>query len=182
VDTLAAIKQSTYKELKKKFDLVWYARFRYRYSNHEASSRIDKGYKEEIPELRSDEGDFHHSFNSGVLAASPMFASQADVLHIKDLVRTNVSERNLFCREVKAHTGMHPPFFSHSLSRGQGLIPKLMEEAVKHQKKIDDANESFPQLKWITTFPSLPEAILHVVFYTTIGHCVAVILDTILPS
>ena len=85
METLAAIKQTANKELKEKFDLVWYAKFRYRYPNHEASARIDKEHKEMIQDLRSDDGDFHHGFNSGVLAASRMFATQADVLHINDI-------------------------------------------------------------------------------------------------
>ena len=85
METLAAIKQTANKEMKEKFDLVWYAKFRYRYPNHEASSRIDKEHKEMIQNLRSDDGDYHHGFNSGVLAATRMFAAQADVLHINDL-------------------------------------------------------------------------------------------------
>ncbi|KAL3917751.1 MAG: hypothetical protein SGILL_004562 [Bacillariaceae sp.] len=85
METLAAIKQTADKELKEKFDLVWYAKFRYRYPNHEASARIDKEHKELIQHLRSEDGDYHHGFNSGVLAASRMFASQADVLHVNDL-------------------------------------------------------------------------------------------------
>ena len=53
-----------------------------RYHNHEASKRIEKEYSDEIEKLRSDDGDFHHGFNSGLLAATRMFNEQADILHI----------------------------------------------------------------------------------------------------
>ena len=55
-----------------------------RYPNHEASQRIDEEYKEEIEKLRGDDGDFHHGFNSGVLAAVRMFKEKADILHVND--------------------------------------------------------------------------------------------------
>jgi hypothetical protein len=55
-----------------------------RYPNHEASKRIDKEQKEEIEKLRSDDGDYHHGFNSGVLATVRMFKEKADILHIND--------------------------------------------------------------------------------------------------
>ena len=83
-ESLAAIKETASKELKKSFDLVWFAKYRYRYPNHEASQRIDEEYKEEIEKLRGDDGDFHHGFNSGVLAAVRMFKEKADILHVND--------------------------------------------------------------------------------------------------
>jgi hypothetical protein len=55
-----------------------------RYPNHEASKRIDQEQKEEIQKLRSNDGDFHNGFNSGVLAAVRMFKEKADILHIND--------------------------------------------------------------------------------------------------
>ncbi|KAL3925439.1 MAG: hypothetical protein SGILL_000404 [Bacillariaceae sp.] len=88
MEALAAIKDSADQELTKKFDMVWFAKYRYRYPNNPNSKRIENAYKEEIERLRSDDGDYHHGFNAGVLAASRMFASQADVLHVNDLVRT----------------------------------------------------------------------------------------------
>jgi hypothetical protein len=41
-------------------------------------------HKEEIEKLRSDDGDFHHGFNSGVLAAVRMFMQKSDILHINE--------------------------------------------------------------------------------------------------
>ena len=57
-----------------------------RYPNHAASSRIEKAeeYKEEIRKLRDSDGDFHHGFNTGVLAATRMFKEKADILHVND--------------------------------------------------------------------------------------------------
>lgn len=55
-----------------------------RHHNHEACDRIDNEYQEEIEKLRSNDGDFHHGFNSGVLAAVRMFKKKADILHINE--------------------------------------------------------------------------------------------------
>lgn len=82
---LSAIHASSKKEVKNKYDLVWFAKYRYRYPNHEASERIDKEYKDEIEKLRSDEGDFHHGFNSGVLAAARMFRDMSEAARIDDI-------------------------------------------------------------------------------------------------
>jgi hypothetical protein len=59
-----------------------------RYHNHEASKRIDeaKEHQDELKKLRGPDGDFHHGFNCGVLAASRLFLDQSDVAHINDLV------------------------------------------------------------------------------------------------
>lgn len=59
-----------------------------RYPNHSASKRIDssEAYKKDIEKLRSNDGDYHHGFNCGVLAAARMFADQADILHVNELV------------------------------------------------------------------------------------------------
>jgi hypothetical protein len=53
-----------------------------RYPNHKESKRIDEEHKEEIEKLRSEDGDFHHGFNTGLLAAARMFREKADVVHI----------------------------------------------------------------------------------------------------
>jgi hypothetical protein len=59
-----------------------------RYPNHEASHRIDQEFKNEIEQLRGQDGDFFHGYNSGVLAAARLFRKQADILHINDIVST----------------------------------------------------------------------------------------------
>lgn len=107
---LAAIHSSSEKELKKRYDLVWFAKYRCksslqfasnddipvprklttpfaftdRHPNHEASERIDKEYQEDIEKLRGEDGDFHHGFNSGVLAAARMAKSIAEVAKADD--------------------------------------------------------------------------------------------------
>jgi hypothetical protein len=53
-----------------------------RYPNHEASKRIDGEYKDDIEKLRGNDGDFHHGFHTGLLAASRMFKENSDILHI----------------------------------------------------------------------------------------------------
>jgi len=86
-DALQHIQETAKAELKHKYDLVWFAKYRYRYPNHEASQRIDgsKEHQEEIEKLRSDDGDFHHGFNCGVLAAARLFLDQSDVTHINNM-------------------------------------------------------------------------------------------------
>jgi hypothetical protein len=107
--------------MKKNYDLVWFAKYRCkcsamvspcwrachhgwmftpcprwfadRYPNHEASERIDQEHKEEIEKLRSDDGDFYHGFNSGLLAAARMFQAKADILHINEFEVCTQSSR-----------------------------------------------------------------------------------------
>jgi hypothetical protein len=69
--------------------LVLHSIFTDRYPNHEASKRIDqaKEYQEEIQKLRSDDGDFYHGFNCGVLAAARLFSDQSDITHVNEKVR-----------------------------------------------------------------------------------------------
>lgn len=57
-----------------------------RYPNHEASKRLESSdeHREELEKLRSAEGDYHHGFHSGVLAASKMFQEHADILHVNE--------------------------------------------------------------------------------------------------
>eukprot|EP00980_Cylindrotheca_fusiformis_P001448 scaffold345_cov134-Cylindrotheca_fusiformis.AAC.59 len=83
-EALEAIKESASDEMIRRYDLVWFAKYRYRYPNHKESKRIDVQHKEEIEKLRSDDGDFHHGFNTGLLAAARMFREKADVTHINN--------------------------------------------------------------------------------------------------
>ena len=43
--------------------------------------------------------DFHHGFNTGLLAATRMFAEQADILHINDFDEMTAE----FSKEAKQH-------------------------------------------------------------------------------
>lgn len=83
---LKAVKDAAQDHSKLRHELVWYARNRCRYPNHAASKRLDmsKEHCDEIDKLRSDDGDYHHGFNSGVLAAARMFEAHADILHVND--------------------------------------------------------------------------------------------------
>jgi hypothetical protein len=112
-DALSAVKQSASKEMKRRFDLVWFARYRYRYPNHEASKRIEKEHIEDIKKLRGDqeESDFHHGFNTGLLAASRMFKKQADILHINDfneLTPDLMSEAQKHSKNIQDATKQFP--------------------------------------------------------------------------
>jgi hypothetical protein len=52
-----------------------------RFPTHPASKWLDhsKDHKDEINKLQGMDGDFHHGFNSGVLAAARMFKDHAEV-------------------------------------------------------------------------------------------------------
>ena len=67
----------------KRTALFYRFRFAARYPSHEASKWLDhsKEHSHDIDDLHSPDGDFHHGFNSGVLAAARMFKEQADVVH-----------------------------------------------------------------------------------------------------
>ena len=60
--------------------------FTARYPSHQVSKWLDssKEHSVDIDNLHSVDGDFHHGFNSGVLAASRMFKDHADVSHISN--------------------------------------------------------------------------------------------------
>ena len=64
--------------------LLFFSHYADRFPNHEACSRIDSEHAEEIEKLRGEDGDFHHGFNSGLLAATRLFKEKADILHIND--------------------------------------------------------------------------------------------------
>lgn len=52
-----------------------------RFPTHPASKWLDhsEDHKDEIDKLHSIDGDFHHGFNSGVLAAARMFKDHVEV-------------------------------------------------------------------------------------------------------
>ncbi|CAB9527685.1 expressed unknown protein [Seminavis robusta] len=86
LEALKGVNESATALKKKHFDLVWFARNRYRYPNHGASKRIQESeeHREDLDLLKSDDGDYHHGFQAGVLAASRMFQEQSDILHVND--------------------------------------------------------------------------------------------------
>ena len=57
-------------KIKENFDVVWYAMNRYRLPNNISSRRIEDTpeYKKRLEELRGNDCDFYHGFNSGILA------------------------------------------------------------------------------------------------------------------
>ncbi len=57
-----------------------------RYPSHQVSKWLDssKEHSRDIDNLHSVDGDFHHGFNSGVLAASRLFKDHADVSHVSN--------------------------------------------------------------------------------------------------
>jgi hypothetical protein len=73
-----------------------------RYPNHEASKRIENSdeHKEELSKLRSPDGDYHHGFHSGVLAAARMFREQSKIVHINE--HDELDEE--FWNEVEEHS------------------------------------------------------------------------------
>lgn len=146
-EALAAIKESASDEMMRRYDLVWFAKYRCkflqdngagpifhsfpyfhctkigskdRYPNHKESKRIDQQHKAEIEKLRSEDGDFHHGFNTGLLAAARMFKDKADVAHI---------------------------------NKFEELTPGLLAEASKHRQRIQEARGSFPQTEVTNDFP-----------------------------
>lgn len=56
-----------------------------RYPAHEVSKWLDHSeeHSTDIDNLHGADGDFHHGFNSGVLAASRMFKDHADVSEVQ---------------------------------------------------------------------------------------------------
>ena len=61
-----------------------YGNYLGRYPNHEASKRIENAeeHKDAISDLRGQDADYHHGFNSGLLAASRLFKEHADISHL----------------------------------------------------------------------------------------------------
>ncbi|KAL7490998.1 hypothetical protein ACHAWT_000476 [Skeletonema menzelii] len=85
-NALNAVENTASEKLCKSYELVWYARNRTRYPSHQVSKWLDssKEHSRDIDNLHSVDGDFHHGFNSGVLAASRMFKDHADVSHVSN--------------------------------------------------------------------------------------------------
>ena len=83
---LKSIKETAEKERKRYHDLVWYARNRSRFPNHEARKRIesDEQHSEELEKLSTAEADYFHGIHSGILAATRVFEKQADILHVNE--------------------------------------------------------------------------------------------------
>lgn len=81
---LQSIKETAEKERKRYHDLVWYARNRSRFPNHEARKRIesDRQHAPELEKLNTAEADYFHGIHSGILAATRVFEKQADILHV----------------------------------------------------------------------------------------------------
>mmetsp|Transcript_28869 Transcript_28869/g.44374 ORF Transcript_28869/g.44374 Transcript_28869/m.44374 type:complete len:160 (+) Transcript_28869:1-480(+) len=91
LNALKSISKSAEDHYKKSFELVWFANNRTRFPNHEVSKWLDHSeeHREDIRNLRSDDGDFHHGFNSGVLAATRMFMDHADLSHVNNFEKEN---------------------------------------------------------------------------------------------
>lgn len=58
-----------------------------RYPNHATSKKLDKSeeHRTEIEKLRSADGDYHHGFHCGLLAASRLFKDHSDILHVNEI-------------------------------------------------------------------------------------------------
>ena len=57
-----------------------------RFPNHDASKRIQESeeHREDLDLLKSNDADYHHGFQAGVLAAARMFKEHSDILHINN--------------------------------------------------------------------------------------------------
>lgn len=109
---LQSIKETAEKERKRYHDLVWYARNRSRFPNHQARKRIesDEQHSEELQKLSSTEADYFHGIHSGILAASRVFEKQADILHVnqKDDVTEVLSEAAKHVKKIKESLENYP--------------------------------------------------------------------------
>eukprot|EP00573_Skeletonema_grethae_P013535 CAMPEP_0201697302 /NCGR_PEP_ID=MMETSP0578-20130828/10536_1 /ASSEMBLY_ACC=CAM_ASM_000663 /TAXON_ID=267565 /ORGANISM="Skeletonema grethea, Strain CCMP 1804" /LENGTH=176 /DNA_ID=CAMNT_0048183437 /DNA_START=33 /DNA_END=563 /DNA_ORIENTATION=+ len=123
-NALNAVKNTATDKLRKSYELVWYARNRTRYPSHQVSKWLDnsKEHSRDIDNLHSTDGDFHHGFNSGVLAASRMFKDHAEVSHVD--------------------------------SDSEDVFDSAHQAVVKHQEKIEESREAFPNAS-ADTFPVL---------------------------
>ena len=75
--------------MKAKLELVWFAMNRTRYPTHPTSKFMEssESHRAELQKLKSNECDFHHGFNFGVLASSRLFKNISDIVQ-------NVEEQN----------------------------------------------------------------------------------------
>ncbi|KAL7462923.1 hypothetical protein ACHAXS_003292 [Conticribra weissflogii] len=78
---IKAVKKTASENLSKSYELVWYAKNRTRYPAHKVSNWLDKSdeHSDDIKALKGSNGDYHHGFNSGLLAASRMFKEHVDI-------------------------------------------------------------------------------------------------------
>ena len=85
-NALRQIQSCAHEHQSNKYDLVWFALNRTRYPNHAASKDIETSetHREELKKLRSNDCDFHHGFNCGVLATSRLFKQISDLSCILD--------------------------------------------------------------------------------------------------
>ena len=77
---LQEIHDTAQKEAQKHYDLVWFARNRGRFPNHEARKRIEDTYPQDLAKLQTLDADHFHGIHCGLLAAARMYASHADVV------------------------------------------------------------------------------------------------------
>ena len=110
--TLKAIKDTAAKEEKRLYDLVWFARNRSRYPNHESRHRIQNAeeYQDELAKLMTGEADFHHGMHTGLLAASRLFKDYADILHINDHTEVTGDLLGAFGEHMKKVEESHKNF------------------------------------------------------------------------
>lgn len=76
-----------------------------RFPTHPASKWLDhsKDHKDDIDKLHSMDGDFHHGFNSGLLAAARMFKDHAESADVDfDSARETSSSTKKNIEESKA--------------------------------------------------------------------------------
>lgn len=75
LESMMALEQDASAIVKDNFERVWFAENRMRFPTSEHSKRLenDGNHAEAIAKLRSNEGDYHHGFNSGLLAAGRLF-------------------------------------------------------------------------------------------------------------
>mmetsp|Transcript_25625 Transcript_25625/g.31559 ORF Transcript_25625/g.31559 Transcript_25625/m.31559 type:complete len:172 (-) Transcript_25625:229-744(-) len=115
--------------LKHHFELVWFALNRTRYPNHPLSKNIEESecHREKLEKLRSNDGDFHHGFNSGVLATSRLFK------HISDIFENIVPN---------THDG--------------GVANDHEEETIvqKHHEEVEKVKTNFPDFSVDTLVPT----------------------------
>mmetsp|Transcript_31619 Transcript_31619/g.46047 ORF Transcript_31619/g.46047 Transcript_31619/m.46047 type:complete len:164 (-) Transcript_31619:246-737(-) len=72
---IMALEQDASTIAKDNFERVWFAENRIRFPTSEHSKRLesDENHAEAIAKLRGNDGDYHHGFHSGLLAASRLF-------------------------------------------------------------------------------------------------------------
>lgn len=115
-NALKQIQSCAEEHLNQKYDLVWFARNRCRYPNHEASNRIEnsEAHRVELEKLKTLDCDYHHGFNSGVLATTRLFKQ--------------ISEA------------------SHQVLDEEPIPENEEKLVIKHQDKVEKLKDNFPDL------------------------------------